>query len=146
MNSEFPTPPEEVARLARELELLRADFTAGLSKLSQMERRLRAAYPTLPRRAKPRGSSQLDSTPDISREELLTRFENLISLRKSGQDMGYEKALLDMLPGDAVRMAIELGIGKGKKTTPRQAIEGIRRRVGEAVLLEKNRQVEESPR
>ena len=58
MNSEFPPPGEEVKRLANEIEALRGDMQMAFRKLTQMEKRLRSVFPSLPKRPKSLPSQQ----------------------------------------------------------------------------------------
>jgi len=52
MNNEFPNASDEVKRLANEIEALREDIQGATRKLAQMERRLRAVFPNLPKKPK----------------------------------------------------------------------------------------------
>ena len=52
MNNEFPQPGEEIIRLASEIEALRGDMQVSFRKLAQMEKRLRAVFPNLPKKPK----------------------------------------------------------------------------------------------
>lgn len=144
MSNEFPTPPEEVSRLAREMELLRSDLQGGLSKLAQMEKRLRAAFPALPQRQKKAKAPMPVTTK--SRDALFQLFDELVDLKRLGSDSAFESRLRNLPPEDAVAMAVELGSGKGKnKTSAKSALDGIRGRVNEMVLLGQTRQVAERP-
>jgi predicted nucleic acid-binding Zn-ribbon protein len=145
MSEEFPSPPEEVQRLARELELLRSDFQGALSKLSQMDKRLRAAFPTLPKSSK-KQKPQPNLPASLKKsEELMAIFDEMVTLKREQNDSDFEARLHDLPPEDVVALAVELGAGKGKKTSVKAAQEGIRGRANETILLNKSRQVAERP-
>src|SRR5208282_3612586 len=135
MSDEFPSPPEEVQRLARELELLRSDFQGALSKLSQMERRLRAAFPAL-RKSSKKQTPQPSLAASLKKsEELMAIFDEMVTLKREQKDSDFEARLRYISPEDVVALAVELGAGKGKKTGVKAAQEGIRGRVNETILL-----------
>ncbi len=145
MSNEFPSPPEEVKRLSHELELLRSDLQAALSKLGQMDKRLRVAFPGLPKQKKSRATGGNLPATTKSREDLLATFDELVALKREQRDSDFETRVRSLPPEDAIALAIELGAGKGKKTTPRAAQEGIRGRVHETILLNQTRQVADPP-
>ena len=93
MNNEFPAPPEEVQRLAQEIELLRSDFQATISKLNQMDKRLRAAFPGLPKRKKPMNLGAEIPATSKSQVELLAIFDALVALKREQRDTEYEANL-----------------------------------------------------
>lgn len=143
MNNEFPTPPEEVQRLANELELLRSDFQGALSKLNQMDKRLRAAFPSLPKpKKRERFQSKIPASTKNS-EQLLAIFDELVVLKRENRDHDFEIRLRNLPPEDAVALATELGASKGKKLSLKAALVGIRGRINETILLNQNRQVAE---
>jgi hypothetical protein len=145
MNNEFPSPPEEVQRLARELELLRSDFQSALSKLNQMDKRLRASFPNLPKKkSKERHHADIPASSKTG-EQLLAIFDELVALKRENRDSEFETRLRNLAPEDVIALVTELGAGKGKNTTVKAAQIGIRGRVNETILLNQNRQVADRP-
>lgn len=134
MNNEFPEPGEEVKRLANEIEGLREDLQSAGRKLAQMERRLRAVFPNLPK--KPRGIKAERRSPSTkSPEQLKEDFQSILAAVKASGPQGFDAAVAALPQEDVVALAIELGVGQAKRTTLNKAIEGIRKRIQERMML-----------
>jgi hypothetical protein len=134
MNSEFPEPGEEIKRLTNEIELLRGDIQNAFRKLSQMEKRLRSVFPSLPKRpkaVKPQPGVYSHKSPEALQED----FQRILRAVEDSGPNGFDSAITSMLQEDVIALAIELGVGQPKRTSFNKAIEGIRKRVQERRLL-----------
>ena len=134
MNSEFPQPDEEIKRLASELEALRGDMQMAFRKLTQMEKRLRAVYPDLPKRPQAQANQP---RPESSKSEaqLQADFQNILKAVEESGPQGFDSAISALPPEDIIALAVELGTGQPKRTSLNKAIDGIRKRVQERRLL-----------
>jgi len=134
MNSEFPQPGEEVKRLASEIEALRGDMQMAFRKLAQMEKRLRAIYPNLPRRPKTHPNQPRPQSTN-SEAHLQADFQNILKAVEESGGPGFDSAISALPQEDIIALAVELGVGQPKRTSLNKAIEGIRKRVQERRLL-----------
>jgi len=134
MNSEFPQPGEEVTRLASEIEALRGDMQASFRKLAQMEKRLRAVFPDLPK--KPKTIPQ-EARPQStkSEEQLKEDFQRMLKAVDESGPHGFDSAIAALPQEDVIALAVELGVGQPKRTSLGKAIDGIRKRVQERRML-----------
>jgi molybdopterin-biosynthesis enzyme MoeA-like protein len=134
MNNEFPEPGEEITRLVREIEALRGDMQMALGKLAQMEKRLRAVFPNLPKKPKPLREEQRQQSLK-SEEQLQEDFQRILKAVEESGQQGFESAISAMPQEDVIALAAELGIGQLKRTSLPKAIDGIRKRVQERRML-----------
>lgn len=137
MPDDFTPPFEELQRVSNEISLLRRDLQTGLSALTRIEKRLRAAFPNYPskkeeRRDRPRENQ---AASQKSPDQLNADFDVLISATKERGDEGFEAAVSALSEPDVIALAHELGIGSLKTTSIRKAREGVRKRVQESLLL-----------
>jgi hypothetical protein len=134
MSSEFPQPGEEVKRLANEIQSLRGEMQMAFKKLAQMEKRLHAVFPDLPKR--PKGVlSQPRAESVKSEEQLKTDFQKILKAVEESGPQGFDAALAALPQEDVIALAVELGVGQPKRTSLNKAIDGIRKRVQERRLL-----------
>jgi len=134
MNSEFPEPDEEIKRLANESEALRADMHMSFGKLAQMEKRLRAVFPNLPK--KPRATkNQLRQQSSKSEAQLQDDFQKILKAVDESGPSGFDMAISSLPQEDVIALAVELGVGQAKRTSLNKAIDGIRKRVQERRML-----------
>ncbi len=134
MSSEFPQPGEEVRRLASEIEALRGDMQMAFRKLAQMEKRLRAVYPDLPRRPKAQPNQPRPQSTK-SEAQLQADFQNILKAVEESGPPGFDAAISALPQEDVIALAVELGVGQPKRTSLPKAIDGIRKRVQERRLL-----------
>jgi hypothetical protein len=134
MNSEFPQPGEEVKRLANEIEALRGEMQMSFRKLAQMEKRLRSAFPNLPKNRK---TTPEHERPTSSKTEaqLEADFQSLLKAVEESGPHGFDAVISALPQEDVIALAVELGVGQPKRTSLNKAIEGIRKRVQERRLL-----------
>jgi predicted RNase H-like nuclease (RuvC/YqgF family) len=133
-DNEFPALNEEVKRLTSEIEGLRQDLQAASRKLVQMEKRLRAVFPNLPKKRKlNRQESENPSTK--TPEELQNDFQVLLRAVEESGHHGFESVINTLSRQDVIALAIELGVGQPKKSGVNKAIDGIRKRVQERIML-----------
>ena len=134
MNNEFPQPGEEVARLASEIEALRGDMQVAFRKLAQMEKRLRAVFPNLPKKPKatPAQARQL-STKSV--EQLKEDFQRILKAVEESGPQGFDSVVASLPQEDVIALAVELGVGQPKRTSLSKAIDGIRKRIQERRML-----------
>lgn len=134
MNNEFPNPSEEVKRLASELEALRGEMQLSFRKLVQMEKRLRAVFPNLPKKQK---ATPEHERPASSKTEaqLEAYFQSLLKAVEDFGSQGFAKVIETLPEEDIIALAVELGAGQPKRTSLNKAIDGIRKRVQERRLL-----------
>jgi hypothetical protein len=134
MNNEFPNANDEVKRLANEIEALREDIQGASRKLAQMERRLRAVFPNLPKKPK-NVKAERRPTSRKSAEQLKEDFQMILRAVQRSGPQGFDSALAGMPQEDVIALAIELGVGQAKRTTLNKAIQGIRKRIQERIML-----------
>jgi|SRR5215213_7143987 len=133
-DNEFPEPNEEVKRLADEIEGLREDIQAANRKLVQMEKRLRSVFPKLPKREKLNNRAS-ESTSTKTPEELQEYFQRLLRTVQESGPRGFDSLVNTLSRQDIIALAIELGVAQPKKSGVNRAIDGIRRRVQERIML-----------
>lgn len=134
MNNEFPQPGEEIIRLASEIEALRGDMQASLRKLAQMEKRLRAVFPNLPK--KPKATPEKARQPSTKSEaQLQEDFQRILKGVEESGPQGFDLVIASLPQEDVVALAVELGVGQPKRTSLPKAIDGIRKRVQERRML-----------
>ena len=134
MNNEFPEASDEVKRLTSEIEALRGEIQLSLRKLTQMEKRLRAIFPNLPRKPKaPPKKSRVQSSK--TEEQLEADFQNILKAVAEFGSAGFDTAIGALPTEDVIALAVELGVGQPKRTSLDKAIAGIRKRVQERRLL-----------
>ena len=134
MSNEFPNPNEEVKRLASEIEALRGEMQQSFRKLAQMEKRLRAVFPTLPQKPK-QTPNQPRPESKKTEDQLQADFQNILKAVEQSGPHGFDTAISALPPEDVIALAIELGVGQPKRTSLNNAIDGVRKRVQERRLL-----------
>lgn len=134
MNSEFPQPGEEIKRLASEIEALRGDMQMSFRKLAQMEKRLRAVFPNLPKKPKA-STAQPRQLSTKSEEQLKEDFQRILKAVEESGPQGFDSIISSLPQEDVIALAVELGVGQLKRTTLNKAIDGIRKRVQERRML-----------
>ena len=134
MSNEFPQPGEEVMRLANEIEALRGDMQVAFRKLAQMEKRLRAVFPNLPK--KPKATPEQVRQPSAKSEtQLQEDFQRILKAVEESGPQGFDSVIGTLPPEDVIALAVELGIGQPKRTSLSKAIDGVRKRVQERRML-----------
>lgn len=134
MSNEFPEPGEEIKRLVNEIESLRADMQDMFRKLSQMEKRLRTVFPSLPKKPKP-SKPDPGISSNKSPHELQETFQSILKAVQASGPQGFDASIAALAPEDVIALAIELGVGQPKKTSLKKATDGIRLRVQERIML-----------
>jgi hypothetical protein len=134
MNNEFPEPGEEIKRLANEVEALRGEMQVSFRKLAQMEKRLRAVYPNLPKKPKPL-PEQARQQSSKSEEQLKEHFQSILKAVDESGPQGFDSVVASLPQEDVIALAVELGVGQPKRTSLSKAIDGIRKRVQERRML-----------
>lgn len=139
MNDEFPQPGDEIKRLASEIEALRGDMQMAFRKLAQMEKRLRATFPNLPKKPKPI-PEQLRQPSSKSEEQLKEDFQRILKAVEESGPQGFDSVIASLAQEDVIALAVDLGVGQPKQTSLSKALDGIRKRVQERRLLGHTRQ------
>ncbi len=134
MNNEFPQPGEEIIRLASEIEALRSDMQVSFRKLAQMEKRLRAVFPNLPKKPKPLPEHARQPSAK-SEEQLKEDFQRILKAVEETGPKGFDSVIASLPQADVIALAMELGVGQPKRTSLSKAIDGIRKRVQERRML-----------
>ena len=134
MNDEFPQPGEEIKRLASEIEALRTDMQVSFRKLAQMEKRLRAAFPNLPKKPKPLPEHARQPSGK-SEEQLKEDFQRILKAVEETGPQGFDSVVASLPQEDVIALAVELGVGQPRRTSLSKAIDGIRTRVQERRML-----------
>ncbi|HEU5125245.1 MAG TPA: hypothetical protein VFW05_14420 [Verrucomicrobiae bacterium] len=134
MSNEFPQPGEEVKRLVSEIEALRGDMQVAFRKLVQMEKRLRAVFPDLPK--KPKATPEQARQPSTKSEaQLQEDFQRILKAVEESGPQGFDSVVSSLPQEDVIALAVELGVGQPKRTSLPKAIDGIRKRVQERRML-----------
>jgi hypothetical protein len=141
MSNEFPQPSEEIKRLASEIESLRADMQMAFRKLVQMEKRLRTVFPNLPKKPRPTPVKARSSSAK-SEEQLKEDFQRILKAVEESGPQGFDSVISSLLQEDVIALAVELGVGQLKRTSLSKAIDGIRKRVQERMMLGHTRHTE----
>lgn len=134
MSNEFPQPSEEIKRLASEIEALRADMQMSFRKLAQMEKRLRAVFPDLPKKPKA-APEQARQQSTKSEAQLQEDFQRILKAVEESGPQGFDTVIAMLPQEDVIALAVELGVGQPKRTSFTKAIDGIRKRVQERRML-----------
>jgi hypothetical protein len=138
MNNEFTEPTDELKRVAEEINLLRRDIQTASAALSRIERRLKAAFPNYSSKKKQSKEKKRNDrihslkTP----QELNAIFEGLVNHTKAGGDSAYSTNISELSTEDIVALAVEVGIGSHSRLSRQKAIDGIRKRIQEAMQLQ----------
>lgn len=135
MNSDFPTPAEDLKRISDEIAALRRVLSEALSALTRIEKRVRASYPDYPKAKAPLLHGSAPAAPTKSRQELMTVYDGLLHSIKERGEAGFEEGLNALSEGDLLALAHELGLGGTKKMSVKKARDGIRRRLQESSQL-----------
>jgi hypothetical protein len=143
MNNEFTEPNDELKRVAEEINLIRRDIQTASAALGRIERRLKAAFPNYPskqtqlKEKKKTGKIQSSKTS----QELQAIFEGLVTRTQSGGDSAFAALIGEFKDEDIIALAVEVGIGSPSRLSRQKAIDGVRKRVQEAMQLQfENRQ------
>ena len=138
MNNEFTEPNDELKRVAEEIRLLHSDLQSASGALGRIERRLKIAFPNYPAKPKQpkgqKGAKRMISSKTTP--ELQSIFDNLVTLTQDNGDSAFAARIDELKDEDVVALAIELGIGSSSRLSRRKAMDGIRKRVQEAMLLQ----------
>ena len=134
MSNEFPQPGEEVKRLVSEIEVMRGDMQMSLRKLTQMEKRLRAVFPDLPKKPKatPKQARQQSTKSEAQLQE---DFQHILQAVEQTGPQGFDSVIASLPQEDVIALAVELGVGQPKRTSLGKAVYGIRKRVQERRML-----------
>ena len=138
MNDEFTEPTDELKRVAEEINLLRRDLQATSSALGRIERRLKAAFPNYPQKQKqPKEKRQSERTRSSkTAQELQTIFEDLVDRTKNGGDSAYAAKVNEFKDEDIIALSVEVGMGSHSRLSRQKAVDGVRKRVQEAMQLQ----------
>lgn len=142
MSNEFPQPSEEIKRLVNEIESLRGDMQMAFRKLSQMEKRLRTVFPNLPKKPKPTPMAVRQPSTK-SEEQLKEEFQRILDAVGESGPQGFDSVISSLPREDVIALAVELGVGQLKRTSLSKAINGIRKRVQERMMLGHTRHIGE---
>lgn len=138
MNNEFTEPNDELKRVAEEINLLRRDLQATSAALGRIERRLKAAFPNYPDKAKQskgkKKTERISSTK--TPQELQSIFNDLVVSTQNGGDSAYTSMIGEFSDEVIIALAVEVGIGSPSRLSRRKAVDGIRKRVQEAMQLQ----------
>ncbi len=138
MNNEFTEPTDELKRVAEEINLLRRDIQTASAVLGRIERRLKAAFPNYPSKKKqPKEKKRIEKIHSLkTAQELNVIFEDLVNHTKTGGDSAYSTNISELSTEDIVALAVEVGIGSHSRLSRQKAIDGIRKRIQEAMQLQ----------
>lgn len=138
MNNEFTEPNDELKRVAEEINLLRRDLQATSAAIGRIERRLKAAFPNYPDKAKQ--SKKNKKTEKIfstkTPQELQSIFNELVVSTHNGGDSAYTSRIGEFSDEVIIALSVEVGIGSPSRLSRRKAVDGVRKRVQEAMQLQ----------
>jgi Flp pilus assembly protein TadB len=106
----------------------------AFKKLAQMEKRLRAVFPNLPKKHKATPESARQQSTK-SEDQLKEDFQRILKAVEESGPQGFDSTLASLPQEDVVALAVELGVGQSKRTSLSKAINGIRKRVQERRML-----------
>lgn len=139
-NSDFRTQIEELVHLQEEISGIRSLIREATSKLNQIERHLKRAFPEY----KPVKTNFVnkrvlgEEKTTLVRESALKLFD---SLRQVAQDEGgnaIEKRLSALSMADIRYLSQELGLPSGSKLSRTKLNSGIVGRLNESIMLSRN--------
>lgn len=138
MNNEFTEPTNELKRVAEEINLLRRDIQTASAALGRIERRLKAAFPNYPKKQKqPKERKKIERTHSSkTSQELKSIFEDLVTCTQTGGDSAYSARISELSDEDIIALAVEMGIGSHSRQSRQKAMDGVRKRVQEAMQLQ----------
>jgi hypothetical protein len=131
MNNEN-TQIQELKYLLEVISLLRNDIKEVNQKINKIEKRIEASFPYY--------KELKISSPKIleienNRESLLKIFEELKSVTKEKNDIGFSLKIKEYSHDTIIALALELGIPGSKKMGIKKAISGIKNRIQESIRL-----------
>jgi hypothetical protein len=138
MNNAFTEPNDELKRVAEEINLLRRDIQTASAALGRIERRLKAAFPNYPikqkqpKEKKPSKRTHSSKTP----QELRASFEDLVTRTQNGGDSAFAAKVSEFNDEDIIALSVEVGMGSHSRLSRRKAVDGVRKRVQEAMQLQ----------
>lgn len=136
MSNEFTEPADELKRVAEEINLLRRDLRETSAALSRVERRLKAAFPNYPDKPKqPKKEKGTERFSSKTPQELQSIFDDLVIRTQDGGDSAFVPRIDEFSDEDVIALAVEVGIGSRSSLSRRKAVDGIRKRVQEAMQL-----------
>jgi len=138
MNNEFTEPTDELKRVAEEINLLRRDLQATSSALGRIERRLKATFPNYPSKQKqPKGKRQSERTrTSKTPQDLQAIFEDLVDRSNNGGDSAFAAKVNEFKDEDIIALSVEVGMGSHSRLSRQKAVDGVRKRVQEAMQLQ----------
>lgn len=138
MSNEFARPPDEIIRVAEEINLLRRDLQQVTGALSRIERRLKATFPNYPTRKKVDKAVPRTKPPPshLTPQKLQELFNDVVAATQSEGDNGFQRRISDIPDSDIIALAVEIGMGTASSLTRNKAISGVRKRVQEAMQLQ----------
>lgn len=139
MIEEFNKPSDELKIVAEEISLLRNDLHTTLSSLDRIERRLRATFQDYPTKKKivkePKNGNSRNSSSKTP-QELQAIFNELMDNTEKGGDKLFLSSIEKLSEEDIIALSVELGIGSPSHLSKRKSVEGIRKRIQEAIMLQ----------
>lgn len=138
MSNEFTEPGDELKRVAEEINLLRRDMQAASAFLGRIERRLKATFPNYPtKKLQPKEKKKEGKISSLkSPHELQAIFDELVARTQSGGDSEFATTIGELKDEDIVAVAVEVGVASASRLSRQKAIDGVRKRVQEAMQLQ----------
>jgi hypothetical protein len=118
--------------LLEAISLLRNDIKEINQKINKIEKRIEISFPYY---KSLKESNQKFIEIDNNRENLLNIFEELKTITKEKNDIGFSLKIKDYSSDTIIALALELGVPGSKKMGINKAISGIKNRIQESIRL-----------
>jgi len=132
MSSNEKMKIEEMVRLSEELSQLRSELQAISQSMKKIEKRISFAFPDYKEIV---NRKVVDKTDTKNRKELLNIFELLLEESKKKGDIGFSVRIKDYSIETIIALALELGVPGSSKMGINKAVNGIRNRIQESMML-----------
>jgi hypothetical protein len=123
---------KELIYLFEAISLLRNDIKEINQKIGRIEKRIQTSFP----RYKELKEKKTEFKGiEINRKNLLQIFEELLTITKENQDIGFSLKIKEYSNDTIIALALELGVPGSKKMGVNKAISGIKNRIQESIKL-----------
>ncbi|MDR2006436.1 MAG: hypothetical protein LBP78_04250 [Acidaminococcales bacterium] len=125
----------ELLSLAEGFSAVKNELKEINRKLNRMEKRLNSAFPKYKELT---GTLPEAAAVEANRENLLKIFEELLKVVKEEDDAAFQRKIKEYPKEALIALALEIGTAGGKKMGIRKAVDSIKSRLRETIILSQN--------